>query len=306
MWASLKSVQRRSSPADIACRVRRGSIETNLCCSQRKGKRILMERTGRLAGKVALVTGAGSGFGEAAALRFAAEGASVSCVDVDAEAAKHVADKITADGGRGVGLSADVSSAADCQQMVADTAREFGEINVLFANAGIAGAGTAVELAEEDWDRVLGVNLKGVWLSAKYVLPAMVRRGHGSIVNTASIGGLVGVKGTLPYATAKGGVISMTKQMAADFSPYGVRINAICPSSVVTPLVRRTYAERAANASDPEAAAQEAMRQMARKHPMGHMGTVEDVANLALFLASDESGWITGSAMTVDGGYTAI
>lgn len=265
-----------------------------------------MERTGRLAGKVALITGAGSGFGKAAALRFAAEGALVSCVDIDAAAAKGVADMITADGNRGIGLSADVSSAADCQEMVAATVRELGEIDVLFANAGVAGAGTAVDLAEEDWDRVLSINLKGVWLSAKYVLPAMVRRGHGSIVNTASVGGMVGVKGTLPYATAKGGVISMTKQMAADFSPHGVRINAICPSSVVTPLVSRTYAERAANASDPEATAQEAMRQMALKHPIGHMGSVEDVANLALFLASDESGWITGSAMTVDGGYTAV
>lgn len=266
----------------------------------------MVSSDGRLAGRVALVTGAGSGFGRSTALRLAAAGAAVACVDLNEAAAAETADQITAASGRAIALSADVSSAADCRAMVENTAREFGEIDVLFANAGVPSVGTAAELDESDWDRVIGVNLKGVWLSAKHVLPGMVRRGRGSIINTASVAGLVGVRNQVAYAAAKGGVIAMTRQMAADFSPYGVRVNAICPSTVITPLVQRSYEARFASAPNPQEAVREAQRQMLLKHPIGRFGTPEDIADLVLFLASDESRWITGTAITIDGGYTAV
>ncbi|MBB3664693.1 MULTISPECIES: SDR family NAD(P)-dependent oxidoreductase [Prauserella salsuginis group] len=261
---------------------------------------------GRLAGKVALITGAASGFGRAAAVRFTAEGAVVGCADVDLDGAEETATLITEMGGRAVPIQADVASGADCERMADTTAGEFGRLDVLFANAGVAGVGSAVSTSEADWQRVLDINLKGVWLSAKYALPYMLEQGAGSIVNTASVGGLVGVGEILPYSAAKGGVIAMTKQMAFDFSPRGIRVNAICPGTVLTPLVTATYEERAAGEVDPGAAADEALQRMTQKYPIGRVGTTDDVANMALFLASDEAQWITGSALTVDGGYTAL
>ncbi|TDD90645.1 glucose 1-dehydrogenase [Saccharopolyspora karakumensis] len=261
---------------------------------------------GRLAGKVALITGAASGFGRTAALRFASEGAAVGCADVDEDAVEKTATMVTEAGGSAVAMRADVSTAADCERMVETTAGRLGSLDVLFANAGVTGVGSALSTSEADWQRVLDINLKGVWLSAKYALPHMLERGGGSIVNTASIGGLVGVGEVLPYAAAKGGVIAMTKQMAFDFSPRGVRVNAICPGTVPTPLVTATYEGRAAGEADPGAAAEQALHRMTRKYPIGHVGSTDDVANMALFLASDESAWVTGSVMTVDGGYTAL
>lgn len=261
---------------------------------------------GRLAGKVALITGAGSGFGRTAALRFASEGASVGCADLDEGAAEKTATTITEAGGSSVAIRADVSAAADCERMIKTTTGRLGGLDVLFANAGITGIGSALTTSEADWQRVLDINLKGVWLSAKHALPHMLEHGGGSIINTASIGGLVGVGEVLPYAAAKGGVIAMTKQMAFDFSPRGVRVNAICPGTVLTPLVTATYEGRAAGKADPGAAAEQALHHMTQKYPLGHIGSTDDVANMALFLASDEAAWITGSVMTVDGGYTAL
>lgn len=263
--------------------------------------------TGRLAGKVALITGTASGFGRTSAIRFAEEGAAVACVDLAADGAESTAKEILAAGGRAIAVAADVSRAADAERMTESTIEEFGRVDVVFANAGIAGPGNAMDLEEDAWDRVIDIDLKGVWLTSKYALRDMVARGSGVIVNTASVGGLVGVGGIFPYAAAKGGVIAMTRQLAVDFGGRGIRANAICPGTVPTPLVTETYLARARSkgAEDVEQTARADLDVMAAKYPIGRLGAVEDVAELAVFLAGDESSWMTGQALAVDGGYTA-
>ncbi|MEY9212440.1 glucose 1-dehydrogenase [Thermobifida halotolerans] len=261
-----------------------------------------MTTPGRLADRVALITGAGSGFGRASALRFAAEGASLACVDLDADAAGRVAAQITEAGGAAIALAADVSSAADAERMTADTLARFGRIDVVFANAGVSGSGDAADTTEEEWDRVIAVNLKGVWLTSRYALPHMVERGRGAVINQASVGGLIGIPGIFPYAAAKGGVVSITRQMAAAYAPDNIRVNAICPGGVYTPLVERSRRKRGLTAATVE----EANAAAARNYPLGRLGTVDDIASLALFLASDEADWITGGVYTVDGGRSAV
>jgi NAD(P)-dependent dehydrogenase (short-subunit alcohol dehydrogenase family) len=253
----------------------------------------------RLAGKVALITGAGSGLGRASALRFAAEGAAVACADLDESAAAQVASEVTKAGGKALAARVDVSSARHAEQMSRSVLDAFGHIDVVFANAGIPGTGSAATTAEADFDRVIAVNLKGVWLSSKFVLPHMIERGQGVIINQASMGGLVGIPGIFPYAAAKGGVIAMTRQMAVEFGPQGIRVNAICPGTIPTPLVAKSRAERAgsAPAADPGAAL--------LRYPLRRLGEVDDVAALAVFLASDEAKWITGAVYPVDGGRSA-
>ncbi|GAB7100582.1 SDR family NAD(P)-dependent oxidoreductase [Thermobifida fusca] len=261
-----------------------------------------MAISGRLTDKIALITGAGSGFGRASALRFAAEGASVVCVDRNADAAHSAADDIAAAGGTALALTADVSSAADAERMTTTTLEHFGRIDIVFANAGIPGSGDAHTTTEEEWDRVIAINLKGVWLTSKYALPHMVERRSGVIINQASVGGLIGIPGIFPYAAAKGGVISMTRQMAAAYAPHNIRVNAICPGGVYTPLVELSRQKRGLTASSVE----EANAIAARNYPLGRLGTVEEIASLALFLASDEAAWITGGIYPVDGGRGAV
>ncbi len=261
-----------------------------------------MAAQGRLTDKVALITGAGSGFGRASALRFAAEGARVACVDLDADAARRVAEQISEAGGTAVALAADVSAAADAERMTEETLARFDRIDVVFANAGIPGSGDAADTTEEEWDRVIAVNLKGVWLTSRYALPHMVERRSGVIINQASVGGLIGIPGIFPYAAAKGGVVSITRQMAAAYAPDNIRVNAICPGGVYTPLVERSRQKRGLTA----ATVAEANAAAARHYPLGRLGTVEDIASLALFLASDEADWITGGIYTVDGGRSAV
>jgi NAD(P)-dependent dehydrogenase (short-subunit alcohol dehydrogenase family) len=257
----------------------------------------------RLDGKVAIITGAGSGIGRAAALRFAREGAVVVCADVSAEGAEKTAAEATANGYRAIGRQVDVGSAAQLRDLADGTAAEFGRIDVLYANAGVGGVGTAIDTDEAEWARVIGINLTGVWLSAKYVLPHMVAAGGGSIVNQASIGGLVGVPAVAAYAAAKAGVIGLTRQMALDYSGAGVRVNAIAPGTVSTPLVQGIWASGAGLVSGGNLAEREAAA--AAIYPLKRIGTPDDIANLALFLASDEAGWITGAVYVIDGGKTA-
>jgi NAD(P)-dependent dehydrogenase (short-subunit alcohol dehydrogenase family) len=262
---------------------------------------------GELENNVAIITGAGSGIGKAAALLFADEGAAVACADVNGRAAEELALSITEAGGRALPLEMDVSIPLDCERMASETLAAFGSIDVLYANAGIAGVGDAMNLDVELWNRVIAVNLTGVWLSCKYVLPHMVSQGKGAIINQASIVGLLGFAGVAPYAAAKGGVMGLTRQMAVDFGPKGIRVNAICPGTVATPLVTDTYNERARLGIVTEnTSVEEGLEQAVERYPIGRLGTVEDVANLALFLASDRATWITGGIYTVDGGYTAV
>lgn len=259
----------------------------------------------RLRGKVAIVTGGGSGIGEASSLLFAREGAAVVVADRDAAGAARVADLILAAGGRAAPAVVDVTSEDDVVSMV-DVAHGFGRVDVLYANAGIAGSGRAGDLSVSEWQRVIDINLTGVWLSAKAVLPDMVN-GGGSIVNQASVGGLVGVGGIAAYAAAKAGVIGLTRQMAVDYGPDGVRVNAVCPGTVPTPLVRQTYEEGGGFAStlDERGAFDDIMDKAKARFPIGRVGAVDDIAALALYLASDEASWTTGTAIPVDGGMTA-
>ena len=260
----------------------------------------------RLAGKTAVVTGGGSGIGEASCLLFAREGAAVVVADRDAVGAQRVAAEIAEAGGRSVGVAVDVTVESDLERMV-DVAAPFGPIDVLYANAGIAGSGRAHELPRDDWQRVIDVNLTGVWLSARAVLPQMIERGGGSVINQASVGGLVGVGGIAAYAAAKAGVIGLTRQMAVDYGPDNIRVNAVCPGTVPTPLVRRTYEEGGGFAStmSERMEFEDIMAKAKDRFPIGRVGAVEDIAALALHLASDESSWTTGTAIAVDGGMSA-
>lgn len=260
---------------------------------------------GRLQGKAAIVTGAGAGLGRTAALRFAAEGARTACVDVDPAAAADTAAAAQAAGGEAIALTADVSSETDVEAMVDATLAAFGTIDVLYANAGITGVGSAADCTLETWNRVIAVNLTGVWLCSKHVLPHMVAAGGGSIINQASVGGLIGVAGIAPYAAAKAGVIGLTRQTAVDYGPHGVRVNAICPGTIPTDLVTETYRARAGLADSLGADPEEGLRRVVSRYPLRRLGTPEDNANLAVFLASDESAWITGGVHVVDGGLSA-
>lgn len=253
---------------------------------------------GRLAGKVAIITGAASGIGRATAELFAAEGARVMCADIQADA---VRDAARAAGNGAIACTVDVAQENDIQRMVAETVAAFGKLDVLYANAGIAEATNAIEMTLEQWTRMITINLTSVWLSAKYALPHMIAAGGGSIINQSSTAGLIGIPDLPHYSAAKTGVVGLTRQIAAHYGPQNIRCNAICPSSIPTPLVAGVWKTRAANANDNSSyEAQQAV--VAAKHPLRRLGTLADCANLALFLASDESAWITGVAMPLDGG----
>ncbi len=253
----------------------------------------------RLREKVAIITGAGSGIGRASALRFAEEGAAVSVADIRPELAQETADLIRQSGGRALAVPTDVCKAADVQNLVQKTLAEFDKIDILFNNAGVFVSGSVVETTEEEWDWVMGVNLKGVFLGCKYVLPEMVRRRQGVILNTASTSGLEGNSMAAAYNASKGGVVLLTKNIALDFAPYGIRALAICPGVTETSIGEHCvegWNERRQRA---------AMRLAASAHPLGRVAKPEEVANFALFLASDEAAFISGAALPIDGALTA-
>lgn len=244
--------------------------------------------------KVALVTGAGSGIGEATARLFGTEGARVVVADIRAEAAQATARAIVEAGGIALPLRADVTQAQEVEAMIQTTVRTYGGLDVLCNNAGIGVHGDVVELAEQDWDRVIDLNLKGVFLGCKYAIPQMMQRGGGSIINTASIMGLVGGSLSAVYPASKGAVVLLTKNAALDYARYNIRVNCICPGHIETPLLQRLFAR------EPERRAQ-----LLQRYPLGRLGQASDIAQAALFLASEESSFVTGSALVVDGGYTA-
>jgi NAD(P)-dependent dehydrogenase (short-subunit alcohol dehydrogenase family) len=252
--------------------------------------------TQRLTDKVALITGAGSGIGRVAAQLFAAEGAAVVVADVVADAAHHTVESITAAGGRATAVAVDVADEAQVAAMVGATVDTFGGLHVLFNNAGIfpGDDGGVLDTPPETWDRVMQVNLKGVWLGCRAAVPAMTRSGGGSIVNVASFVALMGAAtAQVAYTASKGGVLAFTRELAVEYARRGIRANAICPGPIDTPLLAELM-------SDP------ARRQRRLVHiPMGRLGRPEEIARAALFLASDESSFVTGSALVVDGGITA-
>ena len=251
---------------------------------------------GRLSGKVALITGAGSGIGRQAALRFAAEGARVAAVDVNAAAGEAVVEEVAAAGGRALFVEADVSRGSDCAAMVARAEAEFGALHVLFNNAGISHAddADAVDTEEAVWDLTMAVNLKGVFLGCKHGVPALRRAGGGSIINTASFVALLGAAvPQLAYTASKGGVLALTRELAVVHAREGIRVNALCPGPLRTELLMK-YLDT------------ESKRQRRLVHiPMGRFGEAGEIADAALYLASDESSFVTGTAFNVDGGITA-
>jgi NAD(P)-dependent dehydrogenase (short-subunit alcohol dehydrogenase family) len=250
----------------------------------------------RLKGKVALVTGAGSGIGRESSLLFAEEGAAVAAVDVNEAAARETAGRITGAGGRAISFRADVSAAADAEAMIAAAETAFGKLDVLFNNAGIFpdADGSVVSTPEDTWDLVMRVNLKGVFLGCKYGIPALLRAGGGSVVNTASFVALMGAATSqVAYTASKGGVLALTREIAVEYARQGIRANALCPGPVDTPLL-------AALLADP------VRRQRRLVHiPPGRLAKAREIAQAALFLASDESSYVNGATFTVDGGITA-
>lgn len=251
---------------------------------------------GRLENKVALITGAGNGMGRAAAILFASEGAKVVAADWDHASAIETVSVIESSGGAGLAVKVDVSNASQVEAMISATDEEFGALHVIYNNAGIfpSDDGGPTDTPEPTWDRVMEVNLKGVWLGCKYGIPLMLRSGGGSIVNVASFVALMGAATSqIAYTASKGGVLSMTREIAVEYARQGIRANSLCPGPIDTPLLAELL-------SDPERKA----RRMVHV-PMGRLGLAEELAKAALFLACDDSSFMTGAQLVVDGGITA-
>jgi len=251
----------------------------------------------RLEGKVALITGGTSGIGSATAERFAGEGAAVAITGRNAERGEKVVEAIVANGGEALFMRSDVRPAKDCRQAVEQTLERFGKIDVLFNNAGVFHPRTIPECTEEEWDETIDSSLKGAFLMSKYVLPSMIEHGSGSIIHTSSGWGILGGDKAAAYCAAKGGLIVMAKAMAIDHGPSGIRVNCVCPGDVLTPMLPDDAEKRGIAWEDYAAGAAD--------RPLGRIGTVGDIADAVLFLASDESAFVTGEALVVDGGGVA-
>ncbi|MFE6736425.1 SDR family NAD(P)-dependent oxidoreductase [Microbacterium sp. NPDC057650] len=248
----------------------------------------------RLQNKNAIVTGGAGGIGRATSLAFAAEGASVAVVDLNADAAEVVAEEIRAAGGTAIALAADVSSEADIERVVASVVDQLGGIDVVFNNAGIIRRTTAVETTVEEWDRVFGVNVRAIFLMCKHVVPIMAASGGGSIVNTGSGWGLKGGGQAISYCASKGAVVNMTRALAIDHGPQGIRVNSVNPGDVDTGMLRDEAKQLGQD--------QAGFLAEAAERPLNRMGQPSEIAAAVVWLASDESSYVTGSALVVDGG----
>jgi NAD(P)-dependent dehydrogenase (short-subunit alcohol dehydrogenase family) len=248
----------------------------------------------QLSGKVALITGSASGIGRATALLFGREGAAVATADLNGQAGEDVANEITQSGGRAIFEPADVTHATDCRRVAERAIREFGRIDILFNNAGIIRRATILDLSEGDWDRVMAVNVKSIYLLSREVIPHMQKAGGGSIINTASGWGLAGGAKAAVYCASKGAVVLLTKAMAIDHGPQNIRVNCICPGDTDTGMLR-VEANQLGEVNDRFLAE-------AAKRPLGRVGSPDEIAQAALYLASDASSFVTGTALVVDGG----
>jgi NAD(P)-dependent dehydrogenase (short-subunit alcohol dehydrogenase family) len=256
----------------------------------------------RFSGKVVIVTGGALGIGRATARAFADEGARVTLADVNEGAGRAAIDQIRQAGGEAQLVLADVARSAECERVVAETVRAFGGLDVLFNNAGIQPAESYVpadELSEAVWDRVLDVNLKSYFLMTKFAVPELRTRGGGAIINTASVQGLQSMRGVSAYAASKGGVLSLTRQLAVEYARQGIRVLAVCPGTIDTDMVRSAAAREPGGV-------EAALARFGETHPIGRIGTGQDIANAVLFLASDQASFMTGEYVCVDGGYMAL
>ncbi|WCK53236.1 SDR family oxidoreductase [Aneurinibacillus sp. Ricciae_BoGa-3] len=251
----------------------------------------------KLAGKVAVVTGAGSGIGEAIAKRLSAEGATVAICDIDEAGGKRVVQEIEEHGSQAEFFRLDVTKEKEVQAIVETVAREYQKIDIMVNNAGVGKAGTVLEQTEEDWDLMMSVNAKGAFLGCKYAVKQMLtQETKGSIVNIASVAGIVGVLNRAGYCASKAAIVGLTKSVASDFAETGIRVNSISPGTIESPWIKKILADH----PEPE----KTRIQMQKRQPIGRMGTPEEIANLVLFLASDEASFITGSNIIADGGLT--
>jgi NAD(P)-dependent dehydrogenase (short-subunit alcohol dehydrogenase family) len=254
--------------------------------------RIMLEG-GRLAGKVALVTGAGSGIGQTAARRFAEEGARVAAADVRGDAARETASELEG----AIAVELDVTSGSSVEAGLAAVVEAFGGLDVVVNNAGVTIVGATHEISEDDWDRELDTNLKSIYLVSKAAWPLLRERGGGAIVNTASIAGLWAIPADAAYCASKAGVIMLTKCMALDGAKAAIRVNCVCPGFTETPMIEVYFA------AQPDPA--ESRRFAERLHPLGRLGRPRDIADAMVYLASEEAAWVTGAALVVDGGLTS-
>lgn len=251
---------------------------------------------GCLEGKVALVTGGGSGIGRASALALAREGARVVVADVAVTGGQETVALITQAGGNATFVPTDVAQASAVEALIATTVATYGRLDCAHNNAGIEGVfATTAEYPEDTWDRVMAINLKGVWLCMKYELPQMLRQGQGAIVNTASIAGLVGASHMPAYVASKHGVAGLTKTAALEYAKAGIRVNAVCPGIIRTPMVERFFVQRSPHAET----------RLSAVEPVGRLGTPEEVAEAVVWLCSEAASFVTGHTMTVDGGLVA-
>lgn len=254
--------------------------------------------TGRFAGRVAVVTGGAKGIGAATVRALAAAGAGVVIGDVDDSAGNELAQQLRASGHRVLFVPADIAAPAAAQQLIEAAVDAFGGVDILINNAGIAVAKSTTETTDDDWDRVLNVNLTGAWRCAKAAIPHMIRQGRGAIVNVASNAGLVGFPDLAAYCASKGGLVSLTRAMALDCAPHNIRVTAVCPGHTRTPMGEGFVAAQ----EDPDAFVEEFVR---KRHPLGRMAEADEIARAILFLASEDASFVTGAILAADGGYTA-
>ncbi len=251
----------------------------------------------RFEDRVIILTGAASGIGKAAATLFAGEGGAVCLLDIDRKGIEKTADDILHQGGKALALACDVTDEGKVTEVVAQVLQHVGRIDVLCNNAGIELSRSLIHTEEDEWDRVLAVNLKGMFLLSKHVVPHMMDSGGGAVVNTSSISGLLGWPDSSAYCASKGGVVQLTREMAVEYGPHNIRVNCICPGTTETPMIDRLLGQE----SDPEGTA----RSIRAMHPLGRFAQPDEIARAMLFLASEEASFVTGAILPVDGGYTA-